>query len=147
MAAVCEFDSLFTKSVPQILEKIFFFLDCKSFVNCLEVSRSWNVLLTSESFQRKGKPIFCEAIREELMQAAEKGTAEWVRKIMSSGMVDFNYLNKMNETPLHRAARCGHKDVVKLILDLCQLCQLNKFLLDKWTPLHCAAKEGHKDVG
>ena len=82
MAASCEFDILLTKSVPHILEKIFFSLDCKSFLNCLEVSRSWNDVLTSESFQRIGKSIFSEDICEELMQAAEVGTTERIRIIL-----------------------------------------------------------------
>ena len=58
MTAACEFDRLFTKSVLHIHEKIFFSVDYKSFKKCLEVSKSWNDLLTSESFllDRGAKP-------------------------------------------------------------------------------------------
>ena len=76
MNALWEFDRLFTKTVLHILEKIFLSLDCKSCINCLEVSRSWDDMLTSESFQRRGKYIFCEDIREELMQTAQKGSTD-----------------------------------------------------------------------
>merc|ERR1712154_732796 len=41
---------LFTRSVPHILEKIFFSLDYESFVRCSEVNRTWNGLLTSEPY-------------------------------------------------------------------------------------------------
>ena len=51
----CTFDTLFSKNVPHLLEKIFLSLDYKSYKRCLEVSKLWNDLLTSKSFQRKGK--------------------------------------------------------------------------------------------
>ena len=52
----CAFDTLFTRSVPHILEKIFLSLDnYESFQRCLEVSKKWNEVLASESFQEKAK--------------------------------------------------------------------------------------------
>ena len=65
----CGFDKLFTKSVPHILEKIFFSLDYASFKTCMEVNTVWQELLTSKSFKRLGKSIFCEDIERELWQA------------------------------------------------------------------------------
>ena len=50
----CAFDTLFSKSVPHILEKIFFSLDYASFKNCLEVCSEWNGLLTTKQYQRRG---------------------------------------------------------------------------------------------
>ena len=41
---------LFTRSVPHILEKIFFSLDYESFMRCSEVNKTWNDLLTSEPY-------------------------------------------------------------------------------------------------
>ena len=55
----CAFDMLFTRSVPNILEKIFLSLDYNSFKACLEVSKAWKGLLVSESFKRKAKLVFC----------------------------------------------------------------------------------------
>ena len=72
MAAECEFDRLFTKRVLHIHEKIFFSLDYESFKKCLEVSKSWNALLLSESFLRRGKSVFCEDIQKELRIAAKR---------------------------------------------------------------------------
>ena len=67
MAAACEFDQLFTKTVPHIIEQIFFSMDYESFKQCLEVSKSWNDLLTSKSFLRRGKSAFCEELLREEM--------------------------------------------------------------------------------
>ena len=56
--ADCEFDRLFTRGVPHILEKIFFSLDYNSFVACREVSNAWNELHSSEFFRRKAELIY-----------------------------------------------------------------------------------------
>ena len=140
--ASCEFDKLFKKSVPHVLEKIFLSLNYKSYKNCMQVCRSWNDLLTSEPFQRMGKSIFCEDIHEELRQAAVEGNKDGVSRILSSGMVDAN-----NLTPwgiLYQGARCGHKDVVQLLLD--RGAEPNMADQNGMTPLHYAAFKGHKDV-
>ena len=79
MAAACEFDRLFTKSVPHIHEKIFFSNDYKTFKQCLDVSKSWNDLLTSKSFLRRGKSAFCEDIQKEIRLAAERGNVDIIR--------------------------------------------------------------------
>ena len=84
MAAACEFDKLFTKAVPHILEKIFFSLDYESFKKCLEVSGSWNDLLTSESFLRRGKSVFCEDIQKEILLAAKGGNNFVIKRVLSS---------------------------------------------------------------
>ena len=52
MEASCSFDTLFTKNVPHIMEKIFLSLDPASFKACLDVSKSWNEVLT-KSLKRK----------------------------------------------------------------------------------------------
>ena len=132
---VCEFDKLFAKSVPHVVEKIFLCLDFRSFQNCLEVSTSWKDILSSNSFLKKGKSVFStNEMYHILVQAAveyiQKGNADEVRRIFSSGMVDENFVIKRNakyelehnvETPLFRAlylaADRGLKDVVRLLLD------------------------------
>ena len=83
MAAACEFDKLFTKFVPHILEKIFFSMDYESYKNCLEVSKSWNNLFTSESFLRRGKSVFSEDIQKELRVAARRGNVDIIRRVLS----------------------------------------------------------------
>ena len=44
--------------MPAIFGKIFFYLDYKSYKTCLEVSKAWENMLKSESYQRKGKSVF-----------------------------------------------------------------------------------------
>ena len=144
MAAECEFDRLFTKRVPHIHEKIFFSLDYKSFKNCLEVNQSWKDLLTSESFLRKGKSVFCEDIKKDLLQAAEGGNVDLIRKVLSTFMVDINFMTKRNTNPLMMSAQNGHKDVVQLLLD--EGAEPNMADQGGITPLSCAMESGHTDI-
>ena len=143
MAAACEFDKLFTKTVPHIHEQIFFSMDYESFKKCLKVSKSWNNLLTSESFLKRGKYVFCEDIQRELRLAAERGNVDIIRRVFSSFMVDVNFMTEGIEL-LHTAAFQGHQDVVHLLLD--RGAQPNMANQIGETPLHHAAIQGHKDV-
>ena len=43
---------------PDIIKRIFFYLDYESFKNCQRVSRSWRSLLTSETYISMGKIVF-----------------------------------------------------------------------------------------
>ena len=112
----CGFDKLFTKSVPHVLEKIFFSLDYPSFKTCLEVSHMWNELLISVPFLRMGKAVFHRDIRRELFYALKDGNVGGVAKILSSGMADVNYAGKSG-TYLQMAAYYGHRDIVQILLD------------------------------
>ena len=162
--AACEFDQLLTKSVPHIIEKIFFSLDYKSFKNCLEVCTAWKELLTSQSFQRTGKSVFGEDFDKDFRKAIEKGDEEEVRKILASGMADINNLGEENITPLYMAASWGFSIAVQLLIEggadpnrgelqhavLSGHLNVVKVLLDGWAdpnrvvdwscPLHVAAK-------
>ena len=55
-------EALFSKNLPHLLEKIFFSLDYESYKRCLEVSVVWRNLLTSDSFKKRGKSVFCTEI-------------------------------------------------------------------------------------
>ena len=144
MAGSCEFERLLTKNVPNILEKIFLSMDCKSFLNCMEVNKTWNDVLRSQSFQRFGKTIFCQEIGEELLREAKLGTANRIKTIMSSGMVDINKEMDTIGAALHHAARNGHKDVVDLLL--VSGAELDKCNIQGLSPLHLAANNGHINV-
>ena len=113
MAAACEFDKLFTISVPHILEKIFLSLDFKSFMNCLKVRKSWNQFLTTESFQRRSQPVFHNDIHFELGLAAKRGNVDKVQRILISFIANINCQVERNGTPLSLAASEGHQDVVQ----------------------------------
>ena len=143
----CDFDTLFTKARPHILEKICLSLDYETFKNCLEVSNAWRGILTSISFQKKAKSAFKKEIlgdERKLRIAANAGKAEDVRKLLSIGMVDVNNANELGETPLYKAAKEGHRDVVKLLLD--RGANPNKANVVGVVPLHWAALWSRRDV-
>ena len=128
--------------VPHILEEIFFSMDYKSFKNCVVVCRSWKNLLTSDAFQRIGKSVFSGDIKKLLRQAIEKGNTEGVRRILSCGMFNESLLIKSRN--LSHAARYGHKDVAKLLLDAGAAPNMADH--GGYTPLITAADRGRKDL-
>ena len=155
-ASPCDFNALFSKNVPHILEKIFFSLDYESFKACLEVSKSWKGMLTSEYFKVKSKSVFLDEILKIILKASREGKVQEIRSLFSSGICDRNCINlddnNSSDVPLCVAAKNGHGNVVQLLLD--NGADLNK--RDNYgitplnragaTPLHWAAEEGHKDV-
>ena len=142
---VSEFDRLFTRNVPHILEKIFFPIDYLSFNKCLEVSKSWNDILMTESFLKRSKAVFWEEIHHELRLAAKEGNVNTMISLLSSFQANVNYQGyPKGATPIIWAAFKGHKDVVLLLLD--RGADPNLASDAGWTPLHRAAFMGHKDV-
>ena len=148
-ASPCIFHNFRGKNVPHILEKIFFFLDFKSFKACQKVNREWRDLLTSERFMTKANSVFKKVIREynmKLTVAAGKDNTENIRTLLSSGMVHINcrdtYYTRF--TPLHEASYRGIKDNVRLLLEL----GADPNVSDCWgnRPLHGAAQIGSKEV-
>ena len=134
----CAFDKLFPKSVPHVLEKIFLSHDYTSFKNCLDVNNTWNMLLTSVSFCKKAKVVFQKGINNDankLWLASQRGCAEEVRSLISSGMVDTNTICRMYiSTPLCEAARNDHTNVVQVLLD--NGAEPNRANIYGTTPLH-----------
>ena len=137
----CAFDPLFSKNVPHLLEKIFFFLDYESYKTCLEVSDVWKDLLTSESFRTKGKSVFyTELIKDgvKLYDTAREGDKDKVQKLLSTGMMDVNIVvNSDSMTPLSIATHHGHREIVQVLFD--NGADLNKADRDGYTPLRQAA--------
>ena len=88
----CELDRILTMNVPHIPEKIFLSLDFKSFMNCLEVCKSWNDLLISETYQTKTKNVFWREIHYMLNSAAARGNLKVIQRVLSSFIVDINPL-------------------------------------------------------
>ena len=80
-----EFDALFKRSVPHILEKILFSLDYDSFSACGKVCKVWNDLLSSESYMRKS----CELLLEKVDSTMKRGCVKFQRKVMSKKLLDF----------------------------------------------------------
>ena len=138
----CAFDKLYTRNVPHILEKIFFSLDYKSFKTCLNVNETWHKLLSSEAFQKRAKSVFHEEISNDeknLWNAASKNNVEKVMSLLSTGLLNINVVNRSwNTTPLHIAAKNGHKNIVKLLLE--RGARHDKPDNFAWYPLHRAAQ-------
>jgi len=143
--AGCKFDKLFSVSVPHVCERIFLSLDYTSFKKCADVCRFWKDLLTSESYQKLGKPIFRGSIHGELKLAILSGQTEEVRRILSNGMVDMNYSTEEAPTPLYLAVMAGQKEIVQLLLE--KGADSNKLgSINNTTPLMKASVLGHLDV-
>ena len=93
LASACNFDFLFYRNFPHILEMIFFSLDYESYKNCMDVSKEWKALLSSEKYISKGKTLFREDIwkdEETLIGAASIGNTHCVRRLLVTGMIDVN---------------------------------------------------------
>ena len=117
--AACEFDRLFAISVPDILERIFFYLDYESYKECLEVSKGWKQMLSTESLKRRAKLVYEQEISLDeirLYRESQRGDVDAVKNLISSGLLDLNK-NHRHGTPLHTAYSHGHLKVVKLLLD------------------------------
>ena len=113
----CEFDRLFTTSVPYILQKIFFSLDYDSFIKSREVCKAWNELHSSKSYRRAAENMLKEKKRNEerLCNFAMCGNYKEVSQLLSNGVnpnceFDGGYGGR---SPLSRAALYGHKDVAE----------------------------------
>ena len=147
-AGQCGFCTLFTKSVPHILEKIFFSLDYGSYKQSLDVSYAWRVLLTSEHFIIKGKAVFKEEIAEDeksLLDATVSGKLMEVRRLLSTRMVDVNCVDDWQGfTPLYKAAYCGRREVAGVLLEAGA--EIDKADRNGRTPLNVAALKGHRDT-
>ena len=141
-------EALFSKNLPHLLEKIFFSLDYESYKRCLEVSDVWRNLLTSDSFKKRGKSVFCTEILKdgvELYATANVGDKAKVQKLLSSGMIDVNTVaSSRSWTPLIMAARRGHKDIVQLLFE--SGADINQTDISGLSPLHHAASKGEIDT-
>ena len=124
------FVTIFSRSYPHILENIFFLLDYESYKVCMQVNSEWRQQLASERYKTLGKSVFRKEIMQDgakLLSAAFMGNTDQVDRLLSSGMVDVNYIgdeekidlfqrNNMR-TPLHIAASFGHINITHLLIE------------------------------
>ena len=117
----CSFNTLLSKNVPHIFERIFLSLDYESFITCSEVNVALKEMLTSEPFLRKAKSVFYMEMLEnekKMMRASREGNVEDVRRLLSTRMVDVNCAGGRNQsTPLCEAIYHGNMDMVQILLD------------------------------
>ena len=150
----CAFDALFARSVPHLLERIFFALDFDSFEACSRVNQTWEDLFRrsyAKTFGEKLAEMLIEKQRNErqLWIAARQGNEEEVRRIISSGgKMDFNCMLadphnqefRNQETPLHNAVQSRCVEVVQLLLK--SGADPNRASGRGLTPLYSAAVHG-----
>lgn len=86
--------------------------------------------------------------KDSIHSAAQFGDLEQVKALVKDkpDLVFKSSRNSMTSygTPLHEAARYGHKTVVEFLLD--SKAEVNAPVGNEKTPLHMAAGNGHKDV-
>ena len=157
------FAHMFSINVPHILENIFFCLDYDSFKKCMQVSKSWNELISSDLYLKKAKSIFCEDIlkdQDKLYGASFEGKAEVVRSLLRSRMVDANfvglatygsegekntrYFMNYESPPICAAASKGNKEVVEVLLD--KGADIYKATQYGDVALHWASFNGHLEM-
>ena len=154
----CAFDTLFTKHVPHIIEKIFLSLDYESFKSCCQASNAWKKVLTSKPFKGKAKLVFHDEILKDQKKLydtvgrphAVLGNAEEVRRLLSTGMLDVNcktdiatwYWPRLTIT---KAAFHGYHDSVQVLIDAGADC--NKCDDDDGTTLFYATSAVRRDKG
>ena len=173
MEEECAFKMLFAKNVPHILEKIFLSLDYMSYRTCLDVSRSWHELLTSERLQRRMMSVYNDQYWDEqnkLLQASKDGEVDKVRRLLSNGMASVNCgyksLREAEEgssvaTPLGEAVAACNMNVAMVLLragaDPTKINEIDKesylnYRVERperrksQTHLYLAAREGRLDV-
>ena len=166
-----QFDALFDKTVPHILQRIFFSLDYNSFMNCYNVCKTWHNLLSSEQYQMKSQELLKEKKNNEknLLKFSGQGKEKAVRKLLSSGVdpncedgvvgwTPLSYACRLKVTklllgagadpnkscPLMRAASRGRLDIAKTLLDAGA--NPNKVNSFGHSPLLEAINHGNADV-
>ena len=147
----CEFNRLFTKSVPHLLEGIFFSLDYDSFAACRDVCKAWKELHSSELYQRKAEEL-SERKRDnekKLCQYSQDGKYREVWNLLTKGVnpncADTRYGDtRYGGSPLHYATSQGHQNVVELLLNM----GADSNLANKGgcTPQHLAAISNNEDI-
>ena len=141
---ICEFDKLFNKNVPHIIEKIFYNLDCESFNRCREVSSKWKDMLMSERYHERLR--VWQAGEDKLIPASMKGNLNEVIHLISIGVSPNceRYRYWCFTSPLAGAASYGHRLVVQLLLD--HGADPNMEKNPEYTPLYNAASGGYIEV-
>ena len=120
-ASLGEFEPLFNKSVPHILENIFYSLDYESFMACRKVCKVLNKLLSTESYQQIAEKLLEEKMKNEEKlcesSASSKGDMEEIKHLLSIEVnPNCSKARGTKGTPLYYAALYGNKNVAQLLM-------------------------------
>ena len=114
------FEKLFNKSVPHILERIFFSLDYDSFMACRAVSKTWNELLSTEQYRNKSLEMLLmkQMNGAKLWKLLREGNAREVSELVSTTGVALNCESpqELGLTPLLFAVTHKQTDVARVLL-------------------------------
>lgn len=80
---------------------------------------------------------------------ATKSNFHKIVKLLIDAGVDINFQDEHGETALHLAARFGHVECARMLLEGSDTKQMNLELAEKtygWTPLFIACVDGHRDL-
>ena len=83
------------------------------------------------------------AFADPIHDVAWKGDLAGVQRELKKG-ADVNAKDYLGRTPLHHAARWGHKKVAELLIS--EAADVDAMDDDGWTPLHYAAVFGRKEI-
>ena len=138
------FDKLFLRNVPHIMEKIFFSSDYMSFKTCMRVNKTWRYLLITARYQKELPRLLNEKYENEvkLHIASRHGNAEEVKRLICKHMVNVNIkMGWEGSTPLREAAFGGHNEVICILFEArADTEQRNR---DGYTPLIAAISNHH----
>ena len=145
MSSACDIDRLIIKKlVPHIHEMIFLSLDYENYKACLHVSKRWKDLLTSEHFRKRGSSLFLEDIQNDILKAAKSGRMSVIKTVLTSFLIEVNFIARRKQTPLILAADNGNMNMACLLLE--KGAEPNMANENGVTPLHMAACRGHHHV-
>ena len=117
------FEPLFDKNIPHILEKIFHSLDYDSFMESKRVCKEWNKLLSSKSYDEIAKKLLKEKRNEnKLCEVSSRGTLDEVRHLLRNGVNPNCYGTSRDHTdpfdkitPIQHAVLGRYRDRVEII--------------------------------
>ncbi|KAH8816340.1 Glycerophosphoryl diester phosphodiesterase family-domain-containing protein [Xylogone sp. PMI_703] len=110
-------------------------------------------LLAAENWQGENdqKPILRKDVTKSsaVLALATKSNFEVIVKLLVDAGVDINWQDETGETALHLAARFGHAECARILLEGTEDQKANLELVENsfaWTPLHVAAVDGHLPI-
>lgn len=107
-------------------------------------AENWQGLNNEKTAMRKNN-----SQSSAILALATKSNFVVIVKLLVDSGVDINWQDEIGETALHVAARFGHRDCAKILLEGTIDLKADVELVEKafsWTPLHIASVDGHLQI-